>query len=106
MENAKKEVEKIAKLAALDLSDAEKTLYAKQFSGILEWAELIQETDTDNIECFSHSIKNKRLREDKENKFDNAKGLLENAPEKEGNFIKVKKVMRDKKDHEARKIRN
>lgn len=44
-----KEVEHIAELARLDLSDVEKEQYREQLSAILDYAQRLQEVDTTAI---------------------------------------------------------
>jgi aspartyl-tRNA(Asn)/glutamyl-tRNA(Gln) amidotransferase subunit C len=43
------EVEHIAELARLSLTDGEKTLYRDQLSAILDYAEVLQQNDTSTI---------------------------------------------------------
>lgn len=45
-----KDVENIAKLAKLDLNEAEKEKFANQLSGVLEYAELLNEVDIAGVE--------------------------------------------------------
>lgn len=44
------DVENIAKLAKLELNNAEKEKFANQLSGILEYVELLREVDTEGVE--------------------------------------------------------
>lgn len=46
---SKEEVEHIAKLASLNLSEAEKVGYAKDMTEILEFANLINSVNTDSV---------------------------------------------------------
>lgn len=50
MELSHSEVQRIAELAKLDLSDAEIALYAGQLSHILQYFERLQKVDTSHIE--------------------------------------------------------
>lgn len=47
-------VERIAGLARLDLSDAEKERYTTELSAILSYAEILQEVATDGVAPTSH----------------------------------------------------
>lgn len=47
---SKEQVEKIAKLVKIDLTEAEKTKFAKMFSETLEYVEILKELETENIE--------------------------------------------------------
>ena len=44
------EIEKIAQLARLELSDAEKAQYAEQLSVVLEYMKILDEVDTSGVE--------------------------------------------------------
>ena len=90
---SKKEVEKIAKLARLDLTDDEIKTYSKQLSAILDYVGQLQEVDTENVEITSQvtGLSN-IMREDKVEACDDPKELIEMSPEHENNLIKVKAV--------------
>jgi aspartyl-tRNA(Asn)/glutamyl-tRNA(Gln) amidotransferase subunit C len=48
------DVERIATLAHLELTDAEKTLFARQLADILQYAEQIQALDTTGVPATAH----------------------------------------------------
>ena len=48
------EVERIARLANLELTDDEKRLFARQLADILSYAEQIQTLDTDGVPATAH----------------------------------------------------
>ena len=48
------EVEHIAKLSKLNLTDPEKELYSEQLSSILDYAEKLKEIDTENVEMTAN----------------------------------------------------
>jgi aspartyl-tRNA(Asn)/glutamyl-tRNA(Gln) amidotransferase subunit C len=50
------DVERVARLARLELTDAEKDLFARQLAGILAYAEQVQGVDTNGIEPTSHAL--------------------------------------------------
>ena len=59
------EVERIARLAHLDLTTDEKELFAQQLGQILEYAERLQDVDTTNVSENSHPVtKSSELRSD------------------------------------------
>lgn len=59
------EVERIAALARLDLTDDEKQLFAKQLTSILTYAEQVQRIDTSGIAATAHVHPDQRVeRED------------------------------------------
>ena len=49
-----KEIDHLANLARLELSEAEKERYAKELSGILEFVGQLQELDTTGVEPTAH----------------------------------------------------
>lgn len=91
---SKKDVEHVAKLARLGLSEAEKDLFASQLSNILEYAETINKLDTSKVQPTSHVIPMKNvLREDRAVKFADAEAIISNAPKEEDHMFSVPKIM-------------
>lgn len=90
-----KEVEKIATLAKLGLSDKEKAKLAVDLSEILDFVETIQKTDTKNVETTSQVTDLiDVLREDVVKDCDIPREkLLKIAPETENGFVKVRRVL-------------
>jgi aspartyl-tRNA(Asn)/glutamyl-tRNA(Gln) amidotransferase subunit C len=61
------DVDRIAELARLALSDEERALFAKQLGDILAYAEQIQEVDTAGVEPMAHPFADAAsLRDDQE----------------------------------------
>jgi aspartyl-tRNA(Asn)/glutamyl-tRNA(Gln) amidotransferase subunit C len=58
------DVERVARLARLELNAEEKELFARQLAGILEYAEQIQRIPTDGVEPTSHAGDAATLRDD------------------------------------------
>jgi aspartyl-tRNA(Asn)/glutamyl-tRNA(Gln) amidotransferase subunit C len=58
------DVERVARLARLELSADEKDLFARQLAGILAYAEQIQRVPTEGIEPTSHAGDAAMLRDD------------------------------------------
>jgi aspartyl-tRNA(Asn)/glutamyl-tRNA(Gln) amidotransferase subunit C len=95
-----KEVEHIAKLARLGLSEKEKEKYAKELGGILDYIGKLNEVDTQNIEPTSQvtGLEN-ILRQDKDSHevdIDKIKKIIGQAPEREDNFVKTKSILENK----------
>jgi len=90
---SKKEVEHIAKLARISLSEKEKDKFLKELSSILEFVSKLQEVDTSKIKPLSQitGLENV-LEEDKIEECPRREELLKNIPDKKDGFIKVKKV--------------
>lgn len=90
----KKDVEHVAKLARLGLSEKEKKLFAEQLSAILEYADNLNKLDTKDIPPTSHAIPMKNvLREDKVIACENADEILTNAPEEEQHMLRVPRIL-------------
>jgi len=88
------QVEHIAELAKLALSDEEKALYREQLSSILDYAERIQQIDTDDISPTAtvlpvHTV----LREDVSRLGAPREELLENAAEQEDGMYRVDTIL-------------
>ena len=93
----KEEVEHVARLARLRLSDLEKEQYSQQLSSILAYVEKLQEIDTTNVEPTSQvtGLINV-MREDQIEDSDISKELIDVAPNKENGYIEIPKVFNDK----------
>ncbi|MDD3594628.1 MAG: Asp-tRNA(Asn)/Glu-tRNA(Gln) amidotransferase subunit GatC [Candidatus Gastranaerophilales bacterium] len=88
-----KDVEHVAKLARLALSEEEKQKFAKQLNSILEYMNELNEVDTSGIAPMEHSIKiTNVMREDTVVVDFSREELLKNAPEEEDGFFRVPKI--------------
>lgn len=91
---SKKDVEHVAHLARLYLNEAQKEMFAKQLSQILDHAGRIAELDTADVEPTSHVIPLRNvMREDKINEPLSQGEALSNAPEKEDGGFAVPKIV-------------
>ncbi len=89
-----REVEHIAALARLDLSESEKERYREQLSAILDYVDQLQKLDTSKIEPTSSVLPSRsRLREDKPHRGLTVEEVLENAPDREQNQFRVPPVL-------------
>ena len=94
MKIAKKDVEHVAKLARLRLTEEEKEKFGKQLSDILEYVEKLNELDTARIEPTSHVVALKNvMREDEVKPSLPVEEVLSNAPAREGKYFKVPKII-------------
>ena len=88
-----KDVEHVAKLARLELSENEIEKYSKQLGDILKYVEQMNEVDTTNVEPMNHPIDFVNVvREDKKIYENTREELMANAPDIEGEFFKVPKI--------------
>ena len=74
------ETKKVAELAKLEFDEKGLEKMSKELSNILGYMEILNDIDTENIianEIMSSNIN--CIREDKIEKFENIKGILENA---------------------------
>ena len=93
-EVSKEEVLHIAKLADLNIQEKEIEEYRKNLQDILNFANVINNVNTENISESIGSTNNiNAFREDIVKKFGNEEILLENAPEKDKNMFKIPKVI-------------
>ncbi len=88
-----KDVEHVAKLARLELTEEEKELYTKQLGDVLQYVNQMNEVDTSNIEPMTQVVDFVNvMREDKVTYDVTKEELLKNAPEEENGFFKVPKI--------------
>ena len=88
-----KDVEHVAKLARLELTEEEKELYTKQLGDVLKYVEQMNEVDTSNVKPMSHAIDFVNvMREDKVVYEQTKEQLMMNAPDEENGFFKVPKI--------------
>jgi len=88
------DVEYAARLARLELTSGEKELFAGQIGAILGYVEKLKELDTEGIVPTSHAVPMENsFREDVVQPSIGVKNALANAPESEGSFFAVPKVI-------------
>ncbi|KKP31578.1 MAG: hypothetical protein A2312_03540 [Candidatus Staskawiczbacteria bacterium RIFOXYB2_FULL_32_9] len=94
---SKEEVLKIAKLSRLELTDKEVELMQKDLSGILDYFEILKKIDTSGIKIPNDKLQitNFNLRKDEAISQDRevVEKLVQSAPDKKENYIKVKAVL-------------
>ncbi|MCX6763048.1 MAG: Asp-tRNA(Asn)/Glu-tRNA(Gln) amidotransferase subunit GatC [Candidatus Moranbacteria bacterium] len=91
----KKEVQKIANLARIEISEEEADKYSTELSDILGFVEKLNEANTEKIEPIAHITGAKNVtREDKvvEYSDETKENIANNFPEKKDRFNKVKAV--------------
>ncbi len=88
------DVKKIAKLARLRLSDAEIALYGGQLTKILDSMAELAKADTSGVAPTTSVLGAVNvMRDDEPKPFADTEALLANAPERDGPYFKVKKVL-------------
>jgi aspartyl-tRNA(Asn)/glutamyl-tRNA(Gln) amidotransferase subunit C len=94
MSVSKKEVSYIANLARLNLKDEEVERLAKDMNRILEYIDLLNEVDTENITPLEHVTElTTPFREDKTEKPLDHDLALKNAPDADSDYFRVPKVI-------------
>jgi aspartyl-tRNA(Asn)/glutamyl-tRNA(Gln) amidotransferase subunit C len=94
MKISKEEVEHVALLARLELTEAEKDTYTEQLNSILEYAELLNKLDTTGIPPTAHPLPIKNVfREDVVKPSLDREAVLANASDAENGFFKVPKIV-------------
>ena len=91
-----KEVEHIAELARIRLTDKEKHKFTEDLGNILNFVDKLNQVDTDGVEPVSNITGlDSVFRKDEalaETDFEKSKRLVEQAPDSKDNYVKVKSV--------------
>ena len=91
---SKEEVCYVAHLARLELSPEEVEKYQKELSRILDYVAQIQSLDTSDIPATFQNFPRKNVfRADEVGKSLPVEEVLKNAPEREGNYFKMPRIL-------------
>ncbi|MEW6681684.1 MAG: Asp-tRNA(Asn)/Glu-tRNA(Gln) amidotransferase subunit GatC [Nitrospirota bacterium] len=94
MEITREQVEHVAKLARLAVSEEEKVLFGRQLSSILTYVETLNRVDTSDVEPTSHVIPMQNvLREDEVKPSLARDEALVNAPDADSGCFRVPKII-------------
>lgn len=94
MRITKEQVEHVAKLARLAITEQEKEKYSQQLSSILTYIEKLNELDTSRVEPTFHVLPLKNVfREDVVRPSCPREEILKNAPERTEEFFRVPKII-------------
>ena len=94
MKLSTQDVEYVAKLARLEVTDGEKEKFTAQLNDILIYIDQLNELDTAGVEPMTHAIAvTNAFREDKVMDSLGTEGALANAPDTRGDFFRVPKVI-------------
>lgn len=89
-------VRHIGKLGRIELSDAQVEAFARQLASILTYVDKLSELDTANVEPLAHPVEMTNvLSDDVPQPSLTAEQALANAPDRDGSFFKVPKVIGD-----------
>jgi aspartyl-tRNA(Asn)/glutamyl-tRNA(Gln) amidotransferase subunit C len=88
------DVEYVAKLARIELTEEEKNTLTSQLNSILGHIEKLSELDTEGVEPTFHVFDVQNVfREDEVRPSLPTEEILKNAPVRDGNFFKVPKII-------------
>lgn len=91
---SKEEVEHVAMLARLELTDEEKELYTSQLNVILEHVHLLNQLDTSAVEPTAHVLPLQNVfRADAIQESMDRELALQNAPAREDGTFKVPRIV-------------
>ncbi|MFC1789812.1 Asp-tRNA(Asn)/Glu-tRNA(Gln) amidotransferase subunit GatC [Patescibacteria group bacterium] len=92
---SKKEVEHIAKLARLGITENEVGKFQKELSSILDYIEKLKKLNISRIRPASHAILIENvMRKDSEGKKFDSKKIFDLVPEIKNGFLKVKSIFK------------
>ena len=90
----REQVRKVAHLARLELTTSEEEQFTSQLSSILEYFEQLSELDTTDVAPTTRAIETSNItRPDKLDPFPAKEELLQAAPEQQGEFFRVPKII-------------
>lgn len=88
------QVENIARLSRLAITEEEKIRFGAQLSSILEYIKKLDELDTTDVEPTSHVLDlTNVLRQDEVRESSAVEEILANAPDRSGTFYRVPKII-------------
>jgi len=94
MKLSREEVQRVAVLARLRLTPEEQSSLTGELDRILGYMDKLNQLDTADVDLFSHAANiTNTLREDRVTNRSNADALLANAPDRDGTFFKVPKII-------------
>ncbi len=92
----KEQVRKVAHLARLELTPEEDEQFTTQLSSILDYFEQLSELDVSDVPPTARAIDVSNItRPDQLQPFSDRELILESAPEQEGDFFKVPKILNE-----------
>ena len=90
------DVRKVAQLARLDLPDDTIATYTGQLERILDYVDQLQAVDTEGVQPTTRAVEVvNATREDTVVDTDVRQELLDQAPQREGDFFRVPKILAD-----------
>lgn len=98
----KKDIEHLSKLARIRVSENEARSLSKDLEAILEYVDQLKEVDISKVSESTHAVEVENVvREDEPDAFGSMPHLIEQAPNSEKGFVKVKAVFEKNTKHET-----
>ena len=89
-------VRHIGRLSRIELTDEQARVFSRQLGDILSYFDKLQELDTEGVEPMAHAVEiHNVLAADEPSESLTPDQALSNAPQREGDFFKVPKVIGD-----------
>ena len=93
---SKEQVKKVAQLARIELNEEEINHHSEQLEKILDYINQLEKINTENVPCTTRAIEVVNvLRNDINEKFEDNEDILELAPSREDDFLKVPKIIKE-----------
>ncbi|MCC0179700.1 Asp-tRNA(Asn)/Glu-tRNA(Gln) amidotransferase subunit GatC [Waterburya agarophytonicola K14] len=90
----REEVKKVANLARLNITEAEEEAFTTQLNSILGYFDQLSELDTTDVQPTTRAIETSNItRADELTPFPDKEELLKAAPEQQGEFFRVPKII-------------
>lgn len=90
------EVWHVARLSRLALSPAEADTLGEQLAGILGYIKQLDRLDTSGVVPTSHAVEmGTPFRDDSVHPFGDKEAILANAPDRDGDFFRVPRIIED-----------
>lgn len=96
MNISKQEVEHVAKLARLEISEAEREAFSRQLSSILTYVEQLKAIETTGIEPTTTVEQTNVFREDRVRAGLPIERALANAPDAEDGYFRVPRILEER----------
>jgi aspartyl-tRNA(Asn)/glutamyl-tRNA(Gln) amidotransferase subunit C len=91
-----KDVEHVARLARLELSEADKERMRQELDSILSYIDKLRALDTEGVEPTAHAIPMTNvMRDDMPRPSLSQDDMLANAPERSGEFFRVPRIIEE-----------
>lgn len=90
------DVEHVARLARLALTDAEKALMREQLGRILDYIDKLKQLDVEGVEPTSHAVPMLNvMRDDEVEPCLDREQMMANAPDRIGELFRVPRIIED-----------